>query len=178
MSVAMASTPVVLFTEQEIAKRVMEMGREIRDDLEDVRDVIVLCVLKGAVFFCTDLMRAMKLGAKLDFIQASSYGSGTESSGVVEFLKEPQVVMTGKTVLIVEDILDSGLTLRKIDDYVAARGAERILTAVFLDKPKARKVPFQADYVGFEIEPHFVVGYGLDHAEAHRDCPEIRILPG
>jgi hypoxanthine phosphoribosyltransferase len=165
----------VMFTREEIAERVDVLATEIMAALGGRIDLF-LCVLKGAMFFCADLMRAMSCGAKLDFIQASSYKDKTVSSGVVEFLKEPQEDMNGKTVVIIEDIIDSGLTLEKIRDYVLARGAAKVVVVAFLDKKSARKNNMQADFVGFEIEPKFVVGYGLDFAEDHRDIPEIRIL--
>jgi hypoxanthine phosphoribosyltransferase len=112
----------------------------------------------------------------LDFIQVSSYGNQKYSSGVVTILKEPQLDMRGKSVLIVEDIVDSGLSIREVNNYIESRGAARVKTASFLDKPKARKVPFAPDYVGFSIEPQFVIGYGLDFAEKYRNIPEVQVL--
>jgi hypoxanthine phosphoribosyltransferase len=164
-----------LFSKAQIDQRVAEMGRQISVDLAG-QDVIALCVLKGAVFFCTDLVRNMTLDVALDFIQASSYGNQKYSSGVVTILKEPQLDMRGKAVLIVEDIIDSGLSMREVFNYIENKGASRVKTATFLDKPKARKVAFTADYVGFSIEPQFVVGYGLDFAEKYRNIPEVQVL--
>jgi len=151
------------------------MGAQISTDFSGT-EMIMLCVLKGAVFFATDLARAMTLDVALDFIQVSSYGNQKYSSGVVTILKEPQLDMHGKAVLIVEDIIDSGLSMREVFRYIESRGASRVKTATFLDKPKSRKVPFQADYVGFSIEPQFVIGYGLDFAEKYRNIPEIQVL--
>jgi hypoxanthine phosphoribosyltransferase len=164
-----------LFTREQIDKRVAELGQQISNDLEG-SEVIALCVLKGAVFFLTDLVRQMKIDVALDFIQVSSYGNQKYSSGVVTILKEPQLDMRGKAVLIVEDIIDSGLSMREVFRYIESRGAAKVKSCTFLDKPKARKVPFAADYVGFTIEPQFVVGYGLDFAEKYRNVPEVQVL--
>jgi hypoxanthine phosphoribosyltransferase len=164
-----------LFSRAQIDQRVAEMGKQITADLAE-DDVIALCVLKGAVFFCTDLVRNMSIDVAMDFIQISSYGNQKYSSGVVTILKEPQLDMRGKAVLIVEDIIDSGLSMREVFNYIESRGASKVKTATFLDKPKARKVPFQADYIGFSIEPQFVIGYGLDFAEKYRNIPEVQVL--
>ncbi len=164
-----------LFTREQIDTRVAEMGRQITTDFAGT-EMIALCVLKGAVFFCADLVRQVSLDVALDFVQVSSYGNQKYSSGVVTILKEPQLDMRGKAVLIVEDIIDSGLSMREVFNYIEGRGASKVKTATFLDKPKARKVPFNADYVGFTIEPQFVVGYGLDFAEKYRNIPEVQVL--
>ena len=164
-----------LISREQIARRVAEMGQQISSDFAGA-DLIALCVLKGAVFFCTDLVRHIQLDVALDFIQVSSYGTQKYSSGVVTILKEPQLDMRGRPVLIVEDIIDSGLSMREVFRYIESRGATVVKTATFLDKPKARKVPFNADYVGFSIEPQFVVGYGLDFAEKYRNIPEVQVL--
>lgn len=164
-----------LFSRRQIDERVAEMGRQISADFAG-KDIIALCVLKGAVFFCTDLVRAMSMDVALDFIQVSSYGNQKYSSGVVTILKEPQLDMHGKAVLIVEDIVDSGLSMREVHRYIESRGASMVRTATFLDKPKSRKIDFHADYVGFTIEPQFVIGYGLDYAEKYRNIPEAQVL--
>ena len=164
-----------LFSRAQIDQRVAEMGTQISADLAG-NEVIALCVLKGAVFFCTDLVRNMSIDVAMDFIQISSYGNQKYSSGVVTILKEPQLDMKGKSVLIVEDIIDSGLSMREVFNYIESRGAAKVKTATFLDKPKARKVPFHADYVGFSIEPQFVIGYGLDFAEKYCNIPEVQVL--
>jgi hypoxanthine phosphoribosyltransferase len=169
----MAQTTII--SRAQIKERVAEMGAQISTDFSGT-EMIMLCVLKGAVFFATDLARAMSMDVALDFIQVSSYGNQKYSSGVVTILKEPQLDMHGKAVLIVEDIIDSGLSMREVFRYIESRGASRVKTATFLDKPKARKVPFDADYVGFSIEPQFVIGYGLDFAEKYRNIPEIQVL--
>jgi len=164
-----------LFTRAQIDERVAEMGRQIAADFAGT-ELIALCVLKGAVFFCADLVRNIGQDVALDFIQVSSYGNQKYSSGVVTILKEPQLDMHGKSVLIVEDIIDSGLSMREVFRYIESRGAAMVKTATFLDKPAARKVPFNADYVGFSIDPKFVIGYGLDFAEKYRNIPEVQVL--
>ena len=164
-----------LISRQDIERRVAEMGKEIEADFAG-QELIALCVLKGAVFFATDLVRNMTMDVAMDFIQISSYGNQKYSSGVVTILKEPQLDMHGKAVLIIEDIIDSGLSMREVFRYIESRGASVVKTATFLDKPKARKVPFSADYVGFSIDPQFVIGYGLDFAEKYRNVPEIQVL--
>jgi len=165
-----------LFSKSDIDKRVAEMGAEITRDLAG-SELIALCVLKGAMFFCSDLMRHIAFDVALDFIQVSSYGDQKTSSGVVTLLKEPQLDMHGKSVLIVEDIIDSGLSMNEVFRYIKLdRGAREVRTATFLDKPSARKIPFKADYVGFSIDPKFVIGYGLDYAEKYRNIPDIQVL--
>ena len=164
-----------LITREQIDKRVAEMAGEISAEFAG-SDLIALCVLKGAMFFCADLVRQMKLDVALDFIQISSYGNQKYSSGVVTILKEPQLDMRGKGVLIVEDIIDSGLSMREVHRYIQGRGATMVRTATFLDKPAARKVEFNADYVGFSIDPQFVIGYGLDFAEKYRNIPDVQVL--
>ena len=164
-----------LYSREQIDKRVAEMAADISAEFAGT-DLIALCVLKGAVFFCADLVRQMKMDVSLDFIQISSYGNQKYSSGVVTILKEPQLDMKGKNVLIVEDIIDSGLSIREVTNYIESRGAAKVTTAAFLAKPKARKVPFTPDFVGFPIDPQFVIGYGLDFAEKYRNIPEIQVL--
>ena len=164
-----------LISKAQIDARVAEMGRQITADFAG-SELIACCVLKGAMFFCSDLMRQIRCDAALDFIQVSSYGNEKYSSGVVTILKEPQLDMHGKAVLIVEDIIDSGLSMREVFRYIESRGASTVKTATFLDKASARKVEFKADYVGFTIDPHFVIGYGLDYAERYRNLPDIQVL--
>jgi hypoxanthine phosphoribosyltransferase len=164
-----------LFTKADIDRRVAEMGAEITRDLAG-SDLIAMCVLKGAMFFCSDLMRQISLDVALDFIQVSSYGTEKYSSGVVTILKEPQLDMHGKAVLIVEDIIDSGLSMREVFRYIESRGPTVVKTATFLDKQASRKIDFKPDYVGFTIDPQFVIGYGLDYAERYRNIPEIQVL--
>src|SRR5258706_386720 len=147
-----------LISKSQIDERVAEMGRQIAADFAG-QDLIACCVLKGAMFFCSDLVRQIELDVALDFIQVSSYGTEKYSSGVVTILKEPQLDMHGKPVLIVEDIIDSGLTIREVYRYIESRGASTVRTAAFMDKAAARKVAFKADNVGLTIEPDFFIGY-------------------
>jgi hypoxanthine phosphoribosyltransferase len=121
-------------------------------------------------------MRNINLDIALDFIQVSSYGNEKYSSGVVTILKEPQLDMHGRAVLIVEDIIDSGMSMREVFRYIESRGASLVRTVTFLDKPASRKVDFKADYIGFTIDPQFVIGYGLDYAEKYRNIPEVQVL--
>jgi hypoxanthine phosphoribosyltransferase len=165
-----------LISKTQIDERVAEMGRQISADFAG-QEVIACCVLKGAMFFCSDLVRNMNLDVALDFIQVSSYGDQKTSSGVVTILKEPQLDMRDKSVLIVEDIIDSGLSMNEVFRYIKLdKGAREVRTATFLDKPTARKIDFKADYVGFSIDPKFVIGYGLDYAEKYRNIPDIQVL--
>ena len=164
-----------LISKAQIDARVAEMGRQITADFQG-SELIACCVLKGAMFFCSDLVRQIGCDVALDFIQVSSYGTEKYSSGVVTILKEPQLDMHGKAVLIVEDIIDSGPTIREVYRYIESRGASKVRTAAFLDKAAARKVEFRADYVGFTIDPHFVIGYGLDYAEKYRNLPDVQVL--
>jgi hypoxanthine phosphoribosyltransferase len=164
-----------LIRRADIEKRITELGRQIAADFAG-QELIALCILKGAIFFTTDLVRAMPMDVALDVIQVSSYGKNRFSSGVVTILKEPQLDMKGKSVLIVEDVIDSGLTIAEVYKYIESRGAVNVKVATFLDKPSARKSAFQPDYVGFSIDPHFVVGYGLDFDEKYRNLTDVHIL--
>lgn len=154
--------------------RVRELAAEIDRDFAG-KDLILLCVLKGAMYFTADLSRALTIDHAIDVIQVSSYGNRRESSGVVTILKEPQLEMTGRSVLIIEDIIDTGLSMSEVYKYIQKRGAETVAVATCLDKPASRRVDFRADYVGFTIDPVFVIGYGLDYAEKYRNLNEIQI---
>ena len=164
-----------LIDRERIAKRVSELAGEISADFASSQ-LVALVVLKGSMFFAADLLREMSMDMEVDVIQVSSYGKEKFSSGVVTILKEPQLDMHGKGVLIIEDIVDSGFTIREVHRYIESRGASPVKVVSFLDKPASRKVPFVPDYIGFSIDPHFVVGYGLDYAEKYRNVPDILIL--
>lgn len=164
-----------LISRSAIEARVSELAREIASDLQGT-ELIALVVLKGSMFFAVDLLREMDMDLAVDVIQVSSYGKEKYSSGVVTILKEPQLDMHGKAVLIIEDIVDSGFTIREVHRYIEGRGARPVKVVSLLDKPAARKVPFVPDYVGFAIDPKFVVGYGLDDAELYRNVPEVRVI--
>lgn len=165
----------VLLTEDEIHRKVAEMGRQIATDYEGKNPMLV-GILKGAVLFASDLFRAMSCPASIDFMAVSSYGASTKSSGVMRILKDLDQGVEGQHVLLVEDIVDTGLTLRYLREYLEGRGPASLKVAVFLDKPSRRQVPVQVDYCGFEIPDEFVVGYGLDFAERYRNLPYIGVL--
>ena len=154
----------VLLSEEEIHAKVKEMGKKITEDYKN-SNLMLVTVLKGAVVFLADIMREIDVPAEIDFMVVSSYGSGVKSSGVVKIVKDLDVPLEGKDILIVEDILDSGLTLSYIKELLASRGPRSIKIATLLDKPSRRKVDLQADYVGFSVPDEFVIGYGLDYDE-------------
>ncbi len=157
-----------------IAARVRELATEICRDHPD--DLHLVCVLKGSFIFASDLMRAIPGPVTIDFIAVSSYGGGTSSSGEVRLQKDLDSKIKGRAVVIVEDIADSGLTLTYLQDVLKARSPRSLRTACLLSKPSRRVVPVQVDYVGFEIEDRFVVGYGLDHDGLHRNLPFIGVV--
>ncbi|MBR1408956.1 MAG: hypoxanthine phosphoribosyltransferase [Clostridia bacterium] len=165
----------LLLTKDEIAAKVAELGAQITRDYEG-KDLVVICILKGAVVFFVDLIRKIDLPLTMDFMSISSYGSATKSSGVVRILKDLDKPINGKDVLVVEDIVDSGMTLSFLRDNLISRGAASLKIATLLDKPDRRKVPLHVDYCGFVIPDEFVVGYGLDYAEQYRNLPDIGVL--
>ena len=158
----------------DIQARVRALGEEIRRDHPD--GVHLVCVLKGAFVFLSDLARAIGGVVTLDFIAVSSYGSGTQSSGQVQLLKDLETPLEGRDVVIVEDIVDTGLTLTYLQDILRARAPRRLRTACLLSKPSRRKVDVPVEYIGFTIDDKFVVGYGLDYAERYRNLPEIAVI--
>ena len=161
----------VLFTKEEINAKVAELAARIDEDYEG-KDVLLVGVLKGAIMVMADLSRALKGHYTMDWMAVSSYGSGTKSSGVVRILKDLDTDLTGRNVLIVEDIIDSGLTLAWLQQNLKSRGAESVEICTLLRKPTVVKTDVQVKDVGWDIEPEFVVGYGLDFAEKYRnlDC--------
>lgn len=165
----------VLLSEDEIREKVRELGGKITADYKN-SNLMLVTVLKGAVVFLADLMRQIDVPAEIDFMVVSSYGSGVKSSGVVKIVKDLDVPLAGKDILIVEDILDSGLTLSSIKELLESRGPRSIRIATLLDKPSRRKVDLQADYIGFSVPDEFVIGYGLDYDEKYRNLPYIGIL--
>lgn len=165
----------VLLSEDEIREKVRELGDKITADYKN-SNLMLVTVLKGAVVFLADLMRQIDVPAEIDFMVVSSYGSGVKSSGVVKIVKDLDVPLAGKDILIVEDILDSGLTLSYIKELLESRGPRSIRIATLLDKPSRRKVDLQADYIGFSVPDEFVIGYGLDYDEKYRNLPYIGIL--
>jgi hypoxanthine phosphoribosyltransferase len=164
----------ILITADAITTRVRELADEIRRDHPN--GVHLVGVLKGAFVFMSDLSRAIGGDVSIDFIAVSSYGSNATSSGQVQLLKDLGAPIEGRDVVIVEDIVDTGLTLTYLQDILRARAPRRLRTACLLSKPSRRKVPVVVDYIGFDIDDHFVVGYGLDHAERYRALPHIAIV--
>src|SRR5438045_1027436 len=178
--------PTILVSQAQIRERVAQLGAEITRDFAG-EQVMLVGVLKGAAIFLSDLARQIKLDATFDFIGVSSYGnrpspaqelkSGWDSTGEVRLTKDADQSMQGKNVILVEDILDTGLTLTYLKKLILARQPKAFRIAALLDKPSRRKQPIQADYVGFSIPDEFVVGYGLDYAERYRNLPDICIVP-
>lgn len=165
----------VLIGEDELGSRVRELGAEISRDYRG-RDPVLICVLKGAFVFLSDLSRAIDLPLEIDFMAISSYGSGVQSSGVVRILKDLETPLTDRHVIVVEDIVDSGLTLSYLLRNLAARGPASLEVCALLTKPDRREVDVRCRYVGFEIANRFVVGYGLDYGESFRNVPVIAVV--
>jgi hypoxanthine phosphoribosyltransferase len=164
----------ILLTPEQIQTRVAGLARDIRRDFPG--RVHIIAVLKGAFMFLSDLVRHIDGEVSLDFMAVSSYATGTTSSGEVRLLKDLDTTLDGKDVLIVEDIVDSGLTLTYLQDILRARGPRTLKTAALLSKPSRRQVDVDVEYIGFHIEDRFVVGYGLDYAERYRNLPYIAVL--
>ncbi|HBN95742.1 MAG TPA: hypoxanthine phosphoribosyltransferase [Firmicutes bacterium] len=165
----------VLLSEEDIARRVKELGEQISGDYGD-KDLVVVGILKGAVIFMSDLIRQIKVSLEVDFMATSSYGQSTKTSGVVQLLKDLDTAIEGRDVLIVEDIIDSGLTLSYLSQLLLSRKPASIKTAVLLDKPDRRQTEFVPDYVGFSIPDQFVIGYGLDFNHKFRELPYIGVV--
>jgi hypoxanthine phosphoribosyltransferase len=164
----------ILLSREAIQKRVEELALEIRRDFPD--DLHVIAVLKGAFIFLSDLVRYMPGHVSLDFMAVSSYAKGTTSSGEVRLLKDLDTTLDGRNVIIVEDIVDTGLTLTYLQEILRARNPKSLRTACLLSKPSRRKVDVKVEYIGFTIEDRFVVGYGLDFAERYRNLPYIGVI--
>ena len=165
----------VLVTEEQIHAKLDELAREVERDYEG-RDLLLIGVLKGAVMVMADFARRLERDVTMDWMAVSSYGAGTKSSGVVQIRKDLDTDLTGKHVLIVEDIIDSGLTLSWLLENFAARGAAAIEILALLRKPEAAKVEIHSRYVGFDIPTEFVVGYGLDYDERYRNLRDVAVL--
>jgi hypoxanthine phosphoribosyltransferase len=165
----------ILIDEETLKNRVKELGEQITKDYQD-KDLIVICILKGAILFTSDLVKEIKLPMAIDFMAVSSYGTSTKSSGVVRILKDLDEEIEGRHVLIVEDIVDTGLTLNYLVENLQTRKPASIKICCCLDKPERRQSPVKVDYVGFNIPDEFVIGYGLDYAEKFRNLPFIGVL--
>jgi hypoxanthine phosphoribosyltransferase len=165
----------ILITAEQLQKRISEIGAEITSDYTGRRPELI-CVLKGAMVFMSDLMRAIDLNLTIDFIAVSSYSKGSTSTGEVKIIKDLDEPLEGRDIILVEDILDTGLTLSYLVRSFRSRGATSIKIATLLNKPERRKVEVAPDYVGFEIPDKFVVGYGLDFDERYRNLPYIGVV--
>lgn len=165
----------ILFNEDQIAEIVRNIGQQISKDYEG-KNLLLVSVLKGSLIFMSDLMREITVPCAIDFLSVSSYGSGTSTSGEVRILKDLDASLEGKDVLVVEDILDSGVTLSYLLKNLSARHPASIRLCTFLDKPERRRVEVKADYIGAAVPDEFIVGYGLDYAELYRNLPYVGVL--
>jgi hypoxanthine phosphoribosyltransferase len=168
-------SPDVLISEEDIALRVEALGRAITEEFKD-EELVVICILKGAFMFCSDLVKKINLPIRLEFMQLSSYGEGTSSSGNVKLEMDISGSISGKNVLIVEDIVDTGLTMKTLREVLGLRNPKTIKLASLLYKPSRNAHPTNINYLGFEIEDKFVIGYGLDYAGRYRELPYIGVL--
>jgi hypoxanthine phosphoribosyltransferase len=162
----------LLFSREEIAARVVDLAREIRAACGP-GELLLVAVLKGAFMFLADLLRALEPPAQVDFVRLASYGMGETTSGSVLLVKDVEFDVRGRDVLVVDDVLDTGLTLAFLSDHLRRRGARSVRLGVLVDKRRRRRVPVEADFVGFTVEDGFVVGYGIDHAERYRELPDL-----
>jgi hypoxanthine phosphoribosyltransferase len=165
----------VLFTEEQILERVTELGRELSRDY-DGKNPLFICVLKGAVMFMADLVKRVEVPMEMDFMATSSYGAASKSSGVVRILKDLERPVEGRHVIIVEDIVDTGLTLTHLKEMLLHRRAASVRIVTLFDKPEGRAVNITPDYSGFVVPNEFIVGYGLDYAEQYRNLPYVGVL--
>jgi hypoxanthine phosphoribosyltransferase len=170
-----AAVGQVLIDEEALAGRITELADEVSTDYAD-RDLLLIGVLKGAVFFMADLMRQITVPCEVDFMAISSYGGSTDSSGVVRILKDLDINIRDRDVLVVEDIIDSGLTLQYLMRNLSSREPASLEVCALLTKPARREIEVPVRYVGFEIPNHFVIGYGLDYAERYRNLPYVGVL--
>lgn len=164
-----------LFSKQDIAKTVKKLARKIEKDFKG-EEIIFVCLLKGSFMFTSDLVRCIRNPSRIDFMRVSSYGSAMKTKGTVNVLKDMEEEVEGKNIIIVEDIIDSGLTLTHIKDMLRKRNPKSLKICALLDKRARREVEIEGDYVGFTIDDGFVVGYGIDYAEQYRNCPEICVV--
>ncbi len=165
----------VLLTEDQIADRVAELGAEITSDYKE-KELVMVCVLKGAFVFASDLMRAVQLPVSINFMCVSSYGNSTTSSGKIQVTKELDFPVEGKHVVIAEDVVDSGHTLKFLIQYLKEKGAKTVEVCAIFDKPSRRQVEVPVKYIGFEVPDEFIIGYGLDYAEDFRNLPYLGVL--
>jgi hypoxanthine phosphoribosyltransferase len=165
----------ILVTEEQIQEKVKYLANQIKSAYEG-KNPLILCILKGSLVFTADLIRALDMPCEIDFMQVSSYGKSAVSSGKLVVKKDVETDLTGRDVIIVEDILDTGVTLSNLMPILLERGANSVALCVLLNKPDRRTVEVKAEYVGFDIEDEFVIGYGLDYAEKYRNLPYVGVL--
>lgn len=173
----MADKINVMISEEEVDRKIEELGKKISEDYAG-KQVHLVCILKGSVFFTCELAKRITVPVSLDFMSVSSYGDGTQSSGIVKIAKDLDESLEGKHVLLIEDIIDSGRTLYYLMDVLAKRNPASLKLCTLLDKPDRRVRDVKVDYIGFEIPDEFVVGYGLDYAQKYRNLPYIGIVEG
>ena len=165
----------VIYTREDIKKRVEELGKQISEEYAG-KEIILVCILKGSFAFTADLAREIDIPCSIEFMQVSSYSNGTTTSGSLKIIKDINVPVDGKHLLIIEDIIDTGITLNNLKKMFDTRNPASVKLCAFLDKPSRRQAPIEADYVGFTVEDYFLVGYGLDYAQHFRNLPYIAIL--
>lgn len=173
----MAETIRVMISEAEVDAKIEEMGKQISEDYAG-KQVHLICILKGSVFFCCELAKRITVPVSLDFMSVTSYGDGTKSSGIVKIAKDLDESLEGKEVIVIEDIIDSGRTLSYLLDVLEKRKPNSLKLCTLLDKPERRVTDVKVDYCGFEIPDEFVVGYGLDYAQKYRNLPYIGVVEG
>ena len=171
----MAENIRVLIEEEKVDKRIEELGKKISEEYAG-KEVHLICILKGSIFFTCELAKRITVPVTIDFMSCSSYGAGTESSGVVKLVKDLDEPLEGKNVIVIEDIIDSGRTLSYLLEILSARKPASLKLCTLLDKPDRRVMPVHVDYTGFEIPDEFVVGYGLDYDQRYRNLPYIGVL--
>ncbi len=164
-----------LISKDDINKRIKELASEINEDFKD-EEVLLIGLLRGSVVFIADLARELEIEATMDFMTVSSYGNSTESSRDVKIIKDLEEDIKGRNVIIVEDIVDTGFTLRKVEDMLMTREPKKLKIITLLDKPERREVDIEVEYIGFKIQDDFVVGYGIDYAQKHRTLPYVGIV--
>lgn len=165
----------LLFSKRDISRVVKGLAKKIENDFKN-EEILFVCLLKGSFVFTSDLVRCIRNPSKIDFMRVSSYGNEMKTKGTVKILKDIEEDVEGKNIIIVEDIIDSGLTLRRIREMLYERKPKSLKICALIDKRARREVTIEGDYVGFTIDDGFVVGYGIDYAEHYRNCPEIFVV--
>lgn len=165
----------VLISKQDIAQKIKQIAKQLSVDYAD-KNPLMICILKGSFMFFADLLREMDIPLEVEFIAISSYGSGSKTSGEVKVVKDTDKSLEGRHVIIIEDIIDTGLTLSYLKNMLERRAPASLKICALLDKPERRKIDIEADYLGFKIPNHYVVGYGLDYAQKYRNLPDICVL--